>query len=245
MFLLELQPLLHVSTNNLARDFGILVMNVQTYLSESVTADKLKRCKTYCEQLKISDYDKTSLFNSQKIKEIKNCTNFEELFGAVKDHWSWDNYSILTDFIDICDPKKAGEEVKKFERKLASYKGLNFIFSASKIEPPQDFIRFYACIKKRYVNFTLEEYKEVKYHIFTLLAINYNVATHHIKGWFESLHLEWYVTRQAVPHMMKMALQSKHNIAKKPIVCIQIGKNIYVLDECQVRAYICSYISHV
>ena len=211
-------------------------MNIQSYLSKSATEDNLKKCKSYCEQLKISDYDRTSLFNPQKIKEIKNCTNIEELFGAVKDHWSWDNYSILIDFIDICDSKMARKEIKKFERKLASYKGLNFIFNVPEIEPPQDYIRFYACIKKTYVNFTLEDYKEIKYHVFTLLAINYNVATHHIKGWFESLHLEWYVTTQAVPHMMKMALKNKMDIAKKLIICIQIGKrNIYMLDESQVH----------
>lgn len=112
----------------------------------------------------------------------------------------------------------------------ASYKGLNFIFSTPEIEPPQDYIRFYAHINKRYVNFTIEDYKEVKYHVFALLAINHNVATHHIKGWFQSLHLEWYVTSQAVPHMMKMALRNKNDIIKERIVDIQIGKRS-VLDD--------------
>ena len=238
----EHQLSLCVYTNNLARDFGILVMKIQTYLSESATKDNLKQCKAYCIQLKISDDDKTSLFNPHKIEEIKHCTNIEELFEAVKDHWSWDNYSILTDFIEICDSVEAKVEVERFERKLASYKGLNFIFSTPEIEPPQDYIRFYAHINKRYVNFTIEDYKEVKYHVFALLAINHNVATHHIKGWFQSLHLEWYVTSQAVPHMMKMALQNKNDIIKEHIIGMQIGKRSILDDQVATYRHNCSNV---
>ena len=192
-------------------------------LSRSMTNDQLEDCKRYCIQLKVSDINNTSLFNPHEIAEIKHCSKIEELFEIVTNKWSWDNYSILTDFIEFCSSTEADKEIKKFERKLAMYKGLKFIFDTPEMNPPSDYERFYVHIEKRYSEFTMEDYKDVKFHIFQLFAINYNVASGHIKALFASLHLEWYVTPQAIPHMMQMGIKEKDNLSTMNIIQINIG----------------------
>ena len=197
-----------------------------------MTKEQLEDCKRYCIQLKISDTNNTTLFTPQKIEEIKYCSKIEELFEAVKEHWSWDNYEILKDFIELCgDSKEANEEIGKFERKISACKGLNFVTDTLKINPPVGYERFYIYISKRYTKFTLEQYKEIKFYIFQQLATNHNVATDHIKVEFQSLHLEWYVTLQAIPYMIKKANQVKDKLLLRNVISLQIGTRIINCDN--------------
>lgn len=226
------QPSLIIHTTNLNRDFSILVTYLLKLLSTSVTDEQLKSCKSYCIQLKISDTNNTNLFTHQKIEEIKDCSKIEELFEAVKEHWSWDNYSILQDFIELCgDSKEAKEEIDKFQRKLAACKGLKFVTNTPEIDAPLGYERFKIYINERYPNFTLDQYKEIKFHVFKLLATNYNVASDHIKAEFQSLHLEWFVTLQALPHMIKMAIQVKYELSLINVISLKIGTRTITCDN--------------
>ena len=235
----EHQPSLIIRTTNLNRDFSILVTNILKLLSTSVTDEQLKSCKSYCIQLKISDTNNTNLFTRQKIKEIKDCSKIEELFEAVKEYWSWDNYSILQDFIELCgDSKEAKEEIVKFQRKLAACKGLKFVTDTPEIDAPLGYERFKIYINERYPNFTLDQYKEIKFYIFQQLATNHNVATDHIKAEFQSLHLEWYVTLQALPHMIERANQVKDKLLLRNVISLQIGTRKIITCDNKVCTYI-------
>ena len=220
------QPLL---TNDLLRaEFGRLILKISQILEQSPECEtNLEGCKQLCAYLKASDNAKESLFTAEKLTEIDNCGNFRQYFGIVNQHLSWDEYFILTEIIDICDSDEAEQEFDKYKRKIAISQALEIINSTESDLPP-GFENFCVIIDKPYKKLTIEKYKEIKEFIFDNLDIRRYVTNKYIRVLLGSLHIEWHVTLQATPHMIKMAYERQACFKSNFFVFMKIGREIII-----------------
>ena len=223
-----------ISTDRLNSDFASLLFSVSRILSETPNQqDNLEKCKDYCLlKFKVSDSSSKSLFSPEKTTEIKKCTNFQELFEIISKHTRWDEHSILTHIAINCESDEGQQEIKKFDEKLALIEGLQLIFSTSTQQNlSHEFVKFCVIIDKPYKNVTVEEYKEIKAYIYSKLKINYYVTVGFVKMLYHSLHIEWLVTIQAVPHMIRSAHQNKNTFIEEKFIYMQIGSEVVIKDE--------------
>jgi len=220
------QPLL--SINELISEFSLLTMRIRRILSQSPKQEEnLDACKELCVYLKASNNASAPLFSAEKVEEIKNCKDFQQLFEIVNQHLSWDEHSILTKIIDECGSDEAEQEFDKYKRKMAVSKALEII-SSTESNPPPGFERFCVIIDKSYKKLTAEKYEETKTFIFNNLDTHCYVTNGYIRVLFDSLHLEWHVTIQATPHMIKMAHKWQAFFKNNFFVFMQIGKEITI-----------------
>ena len=221
-----------ISNNSLNADFASLLLNIGHSLSTSPDQKKnLKTCKEYCELLKVSGSSNDSQFTAKDIANIRKCSNFKQLLEIVKPHMSWDEHSILTQIINHCKSVEGQQEIKDFERKLALFQGLQIISSRSSQSLSEDFVGFCVIIDQPYKKITIEEYKNIKAYICGKLNICAQVAGCYTKMLYHSIHIEWLVTVQAVPHMIKSAYQTKDIFIKRNFVFMQIGSEVVINDE--------------
>ena len=232
----ELRPSALISVTSLNADFTSLLLNVRRILSNSPNVqENLDICKEYCALLTISDSSKQQLLSAEKITKIKECCDFKQLFEIVGRHMSWDEHSILTQIVHHCNSAEGQQEIEKFEKKLALFQSLQIISSTSKQTLSKDFAKFCIIINKPYKSVTIEEYKNVKAYIFDNLNTDAYVTVGFIKMLCHSLHIEWLVTVQAVPHMIKNAYQNKDIFIKENVVFMQIGIKAVIDDK------VCTY----
>ena len=199
--------------------------------------DNLEKCKKYCStNLKVSDKSRQLVFSSEDIAKIKACTTFEELFDAIIGHLSWDEHSILTYIAKECNSVEAEEEIKKFDSKLALFEGMKMISSTSKQNFSKQFMKFCVIINKPYSNVTIQEFKKVKAYIFRNLETDSIVTVGFLALLYNSLHIEWLVTVQAVSHMIKKAKENKQIFINEKYIFMQIGTEVVIEDK------VCKYI---
>ena len=201
--------------------------------------DNLEKCKEYCLlNFIVSASCSESLFSPEKIKKIKECASFKLLFEIIGEHTRWDEHSMLTHIAMELESVECQQEVEKFDRKLALFEGLKLISSSSLNQDlSQEFVEFCVIINKPYKYVTIEEYKRIKTYIFSKLETNTYVTVGFVKILYHSLHIEWFVTIQAVPHMIGRAHQSKSIFINEKFVYMQIGSEVVIKDE------VCMYIS--
>ena len=230
----EPQTLL-ISVAWLNAEFASLLLSVRRILSNSPNQqDNLEKCKDYCLlNFKVnSDSSSEPLFNAEKIAKIKECSNFEQLFEIVSEHTSWDEHSMLTYIALECKSVEGQQEIRKFDEKLALFEGLQMISStSSKQNLPKDFVKFCVIIDKPYKCVTIEEYEKVKAYIFDNLETNTYVTAGFFRLLYHSLQIEWLVTVQAVPHMIRSAHQNKNIFIKQNYIFMQIDSEVIIYDE--------------
>jgi len=224
-----LSPSQSLLNNDLLRaEFGRLIMTIRRILSRCPNwEENLEACKELCVYLKASDNASVPLFSTEKVSEINNCRDFKEFFGIVNQHLSWDEHFILIEIIDECGSDEAEREFIKYKRKMAVSKGLDIISSTESIPPP-GFEKFCVIIDQPYKKLTTEKYEETKTFIFNNLNTHRYVTNGYIRVLFDSLHLEWHVTIQAIPHMIKMAHERQKFFKSKFFVFLQIGKEVII-----------------
>ena len=217
-----------LTTDQLRAEFSRLLMRIRRILSESPNwKDNLEACKELCIYLKASDNTSALLFSPEKVSEINNCNDFRQFFEIVNQHLSWDEHSILTEIIDECDSDEAEQEFHKYKRKMAISKALEII-SSTESKPPAGFEKFCVIIDKPYKKLSTEKYEEIKTFIFNNLDVHRYVTNEYIRVLFDSLHLEWHVTTQAIPHMIKMAHERRTFFIKDSFVFMEIGKEVVI-----------------
>ena len=203
-------------------------MKIRSILSKSPNEkDILEPCKELCVYLKASNSASILLFSAQKRTEIKDCTDFRQLFEILNQHLSWDEHSILSQIIGMCGSNEADQEFKRYKRKMVVSKALEIISSIEN-NPPPGFEKFCVIIDEPYINLTLEKYEEIKSFIFSNLDVRRFVTNKYIRVLFGSLQLEWHVTSQATPHMIKKANEQKAFFRKNLVVFMQIGKKVII-----------------
>lgn len=226
------QPQKHplFTNDQLRAEFGRLIMTICRILNKSPDwQDNLEECIDFCSVLKASDSTRVPLFTREKIMEIRNCQDFKQLFEIVNHHLSWDEHSILKEIIDICDSKEAEEEFAKYKRKMAVSQGLDIISSTTTNNSlPPGFAKFCVILDVSYRKLTFEQYQEIKTFIFDNLEVHRYITTGYIRVLFGSLCLEWHVTMQAVPHMIKMAHEQRALFIKNFYVFMQIGEEVII-----------------
>lgn len=171
----------------------------------------------------------TSLLSTEKKSAIDNCSDFKEFFNIMHQYISWDAYFILSEIIDECKSVEAEEEFDKYKKKMAVSKALEII-SSTKSDPPPGFDKFIVIIDKPYSKLTVGKYEEFKKFIFVNLDVHRYVANEYIRVLFNSLHLEWHVTTQAIPHMIEMAYKQRAVFIRNYYVFMKIGKEIIIDD---------------
>ena len=169
----------------------------------------------------------TPLFSEADMSKINNCTDFKQMFGIISQHISWDEHYILNEIIDVCSSDEAEKEFTQYKRKIAISKALEII-SSTESDPPPGFDKFIVIIDEPYRKLTVEKYEEIKKFIFDNLDIYRYVSSGYIRVLFNSLHLEWHVTTQATPYMIKMALKRRAVFTKNCYVFMQIEKEIII-----------------
>ena len=224
-----------ISVRSLDADFASLLLKVSRILNKSPDShNNLKECKDYCSLLSISNNsdDKKSLFSAEKKLEIKECSDFTELFEIVGKHMSWDEHSILINIVSECKSDEGKQEIEKFEKKLALFQGLQIIsVKSSKKASSKEFATFCVIINKPYKDVTLEDYKKIKAYIFNNLNVYAHVSVGFIRLLCHSLHIEWLVTVHAVPHMIQSAHQNKDFFIKEKFIYLQIGSKVVIGDK--------------
>ena len=222
LFRSQYHPLL--TLDELKTEFSHLLMRIRRILSKSPDWEKnLEECKEFCCYLKASGNTNTPLFSTEKKSAIDNCRDFREFFNILSQHISWDEHSILSEIIRVSDSEEAEQEFNQYRRKMAISKALEII-SSTESNLPSGFKKFIVVIDKSYQKLTIDEYEEIKKFIFDNLDVYPYVATGYIRVLFDSLHLEWHVTSQAIAHMIKMAHQRRAVFTKNYYVFMQIGK---------------------
>ena len=220
----QIQPLL--TFDQLTAEFSRLLTRIRRILSEPPDQDdNLETCKEIFTYLKATF--NAPLFSPENISKIKKSKDFKELFDVVNQHLNWNEHHILTEIIEECNSEKAEEEFNEYKRKMAVSKGLEII-NSTKSDPPQGFEKFCVVIGKSYKKLTLEKYEEIKKFIFENLDVRRYVTTGYISVLFDSLHLEWHVTMQAVPHMIKMAREQQVFFINNDFVVLQIGNEVII-----------------
>ena len=224
-----------ISVPSLDADFASLLLKVSCILNDSPDCqDNLKTCKKYCSLLSISSSsnDKKSLFSAEKILEIKECSDFTELFEIVGKHMSWDEHSILTNIVSECNSVEGNQEIEKFEKKLALIQGLQIMSNKPSVETSsEEFARFCVIINKPYKNVTWEDYKKIKAYIFSNLNVYAHVSVGFIRLLCHSLCMEWLITVRAVTHMIQSAHQNKDFFIKENFIYLQIGNEVVIGDK--------------
>jgi len=201
--------ILQKPTIRYSAQFSSLVRTVENVLDKS--SKNLETCKQFCLYLTISDNSDIPLFSDEQLKKIKICTSFKELFELLRQHWSWKEYCILRHIISESESKEAKDELEKYEKIMGSYFGLQLIAdNFSPDELPDEYIKMTIIVDKPYKELTLQNFVELRKFIFDQMDVKPYIAHPFIKFLFNSLHLEWYVLQQAVPHMVKMS----HKILK-------------------------------
>lgn len=218
-----------ISVTSLNADFTGLLVNVCHILSNSPDCqDKLEICKDYCSLLKVSkSHSNNLLFKG----EIKGCSNFKQLFETISLHMSWDEHSMLTEIVNKCKSVEGQQEIEKFKKKLALFQGIQIISCTSKQNLPKDFAKFIVIINKTYKNVTIEEYTDIKMYIFSKLDTCAYMTVGFMRLLYHPLHIEWLVSVQAVPHMIKNAHQNKDIFIKENFVFMQIGVEVVIEDK--------------
>ena len=217
-----------LTNKQLMAEFSRLLLRICHILSQSPDQeDNLKACKQYCRFLKASDSSGVSLFSEETKSKIDDCRNFEQLFEIVNQHLSWDEHSILSEIIDEWGSDEAVQEFSQYKRKMALSKALEIISSTER-DPPQGFEKFCVISSKPYKKLTIDKYEEVKTFIFDNLKVHRYVTTGYIRVLFDSLHLEWHVTIQAIPDMIKMAYEQRVVFTENFCVFMKIGKEIII-----------------
>ena len=235
-----------ISVTSLNADFASLLLSIGHILSNSPNQqDDLKTCKDFCLLLRVSEGSSELLFSAKNIAEIKECKNFKELLGIISQYISWDEHSILTHIVNECKSDEGKQEIEKFDKKMALYQGLQIISSTSNQTLSEDFVKFCIVIDQPYKNVTPEEYEKVKAYISANLNINAYATARFIRMFYHSLHIEWLVTIQAVPHMIKAAKQSKNEFLKEKFVFMKIGGEIVIDDEVSIPVFLCKYCSEL
>ena len=209
-----------ITTESLSVEFADLLSNVCNILNSCSNKEKnLEECKHFCSFLPISEISSEFLFSRRKIKD---CSDFNELLQLLKCHMNWEEHSILTKMAEKCKSVKAQNEIKKFEKKLALYEGLEIICSSVKFDS-SEFMKFYAVIDKSYKKITLKEYRETKAYILKTLKAYPYVIKGFTKLLYSSLHIEWLIIVQAVPYLIEMAHQKKDVFINEKFVFMRIG----------------------
>ena len=220
------QPLL--TNDQLRAEFGRLILTICRILEKSPSRNKnLETCKQLCAYLKASDNANALLFSAEKLTEINDSRDFRQFFEIVNQHLSWDEYFILIEIIDECDSDEAEQEFKKYKRKMAISNALEII-SSTESNLPRGFENFCVIIDEPYTKLTVEKYEEIKTFIFKNLDVHRYVTNKYIRVLFSSVHLEWHVTTQAVPHMIKMAHDQQTLFINRSFVFMQIGKEVII-----------------
>ena len=179
------------------------------------------------------------MFSAEKKSEIDECKNFKQLFDVVGQHLSWDEYSFLCEIIDECGSVEAEQEINQYKRKMAISEALEII-SSTESNPPLGFEKFCVRISKPYEKLTIIKYEQIKTFIFKNLNVNRYVTNKYIRIMFNPLHLEWHVTIQALPHMIKMAHERQAVFKNICYVFMKIGKENINMHT-QQEAVSCSY----
>ena len=220
------RPLL--TLNELKTEFSHLLMNICNILSQSSDWKKnLEACKEFCSFLKADNNANIPLFSTEEMSKIDNCEDFKQFFKIISKHISWDEHSILSEIIRVSDSEEAEEELKKCKRKMAISEALEII-SSTESDPPPGFNKFIVTIDQSYEKFTGDKYKEIKKFIFDNLNVRRYVTTGYIRVLYGSLHLEWHVTTQTVPYMIKMAHKQREVFIRNCYVFMQIGEEIII-----------------
>ena len=154
--------------------------------------------------------------------------DFKQFFDILNEHINWDEYSILSEIIDECDSDEAEQEFNKYKRKMAVSKALEIIISSTECDPPPGFEKVCVVIDRPYKKLTVDEYKETKAFIFNNLNVFSYVTNRYIRVLYDSLNLEWHVTTQATPHMIKIAHERQAFFTKNLFVFMQIGKKVII-----------------
>ena len=239
---------LQKSANPLSAQFSSLVRTVESVLDKSYK--NLETCKRFCLDLTISDNSDVLLFNNDQLKKIKECTSFRELFELLRQHWNWKEYCILEHIISQSESKEAKDELEKYKKAMSSYCGLQLVAdNFSPNELPVEYVKMAIIVEKPYKELTLEQFVELRDFIFKQMDVRPYIAHPFIKFLYSSLHMEWYILQQAVPHIIKMSFKNIKRLKEYSIVHIQIGEET-VLDNYTVnkvnhtvRMYVCAYLS--
>ena len=222
----QYRPLL--ALDRLKAEFDHLLVRIRRILSQcSNWKENLEGCKEICSFMETSGNSGTLLLNTEKKSAIDNCRDFRQFFDIMRHYISWDAHSILIEIIDECKSVEAEEEFNQYKRKMAVSKALEII-SSTKSDPPPGFDKFIVIIDKPYRKLTADKYEEIKKFIFDNLDVYHYVANGYIRVLFDSLHLEWHVTTQAIPHMIKMAHKRRVVFIRNFYVFMQIGKEIII-----------------
>ena len=220
---------LHKPADPLSAQFSSLVRTVENVLDKS--SKNLETCKRFCLDLTVSDNYNALLFDDEQLKKIKECTSFRELFELLRQHWSWREYCILEHIISESGSKEAKDELEKYEKMMSSYFGLQLIAdNFSPKELPHEYIKMTIIVEKPYKELTLQNFVELRDFIFNQMDVRPYIAYPFIKFLFSSLHLEWYVLQQAIPHMVEMSYKNIEGLKEYSVVYIQIGEET-ILDN--------------
>ena len=236
--------------NRHSAQFSSLVRTVENVLDKS--SKNLETCKQFCLYLTISDNSDILLFSDEQLKKIKICTSFRELFELLRQHWSWKEYCILQHIISESESKEAKIELEKYEKMMSSYFGLQLIAdNFSPDELPDEYIKMTIIVDKPYKELTLQDFIELRDFIFEQMDVKPYIAHPFIKFLFSSLHLEWYVLQQAVPHMVEISYKNFETLKEFSIIYIKIGEKIIldgdIIHKVCIRifnyySYTCTYI---
>lgn len=174
-----------ISDTSLNADFASLLLSICHILDNSPNQKpNLRKCKGFCHILGTSDDSTDLLLSDKNIAKIKQCSKFEELFEILIQYMSWDEHSILTQIVKICNSAESQREIEHFEKKLALYQGLQILSSTSQQELAKDIVESCIIIDKPYRSITIEEYNNIK----TLIISNQNVHSYATVGFIKMLY---------------------------------------------------------
>jgi len=167
------------------------------------------------------------IFDNDKLKEIKECSSFEELITSLRQHINWKEFSILNNIISKSGSAEAKAELEKFRQVMSSHMGMKVI--SQKFAPsdlPHNYFKMTFIIDKAYDDFTLGDFCNIREFICDHIDIYQYATWPYIKYLFGSIHLEWFVPVQAAAHIIKMVHQNETKLIENLVVYVQVGDKV-------------------
>jgi len=126
--------------------------------------------------------------------------------------------------IDLTVSSEAEHELARYEKYMTANKGMEIVTETYSIDMlPSHCIKLRLTLKKNYVKFTAEDYKEI---IFKTPEVNQYIAYPFIIFLFGSLHLDIYVPKSAAEYMIKMVKYKRIGIRRKFVCCFKVAEEV-------------------
>ena len=214
-------------------EFGIVLAEILKELQKDETTN-LTILKAVSSTLTIQNNSNIHVFTDKQLEEIQACNSIPTLLTNKLRHcYRWDNFSMLKILMLSINSDKCVNLLETFKVKIDSKMKLQKIYEHCKQKEwsfSEKYDKLVAIVNnKLFSKITKEEYDDLKCFVSEHCGVEAYVVCPLNKASSSSLILEWYISINAVAHMIKIASSNNISFNEKSFVYLRISSTV-ILD---------------